>query len=116
MATTKTEQETIVRWDQEERVALLYTAYPAQARQWAKLGYPVEIYRRDHEGAPRSWEARVPLEAIRWRRMRDGQVVGRRRGRSFAVRARKLAGSDHRSHSGRAKGRVSSQPGSTPAN
>jgi hypothetical protein len=101
MATTKTEQETIIRWDQEERVALLYTAYPTQARQWAKLGYPVEIYGRSQAGGPRSWRARVPFEALRWRRMRDGQIETRPRGRSIAIRTRKLAGSDDRSLSGR---------------
>ena len=76
--TTKAEQETIIRWDQEEPVADLYTARQIQANQWIRLGYPVEVSDRDQEGNPRGWTANVPMEAIRFRKLRDGAVVKRR--------------------------------------
>ena len=84
--TTKAEQETIIRWDQEEPVADLYTAHQVQANKWIRLGYPVEVFGRDQEGIPRGWRAKVPVEAIRFRKVQDGQVVKRRghgKGRRF---------------------------------
>jgi hypothetical protein len=90
--TTKAEQETVVRWDQDERVLYLWTAYPAQARKWTRLGYPVKVHGRTRTGDPRSWEARAPVEALRFRRLEGGKVVSRRRGRSIASASRKLAG------------------------
>ena len=77
---TKTEQETIIRWDQEDPQADLYTAHPAQARRWEKLGYPVEVSDSDTSGKPRGWCYQVPKEAVRFRRVEDGQVVKRRTG------------------------------------
>jgi hypothetical protein len=47
------------------------------------------VYRRDQAGRPVSWAAEVPLDAIRWRRVEDGQVVkrqGHRKGRVFRPR------------------------------
>ena len=78
--TTRAEQETIIRWDQEDPTALLYTAHHVQARRWAKLGYPVEVSDRDRTGNPRGWEAQVPKETVRFRRLEDGAVVKRRTG------------------------------------
>jgi len=46
------EQETIVRWDREDRRVELYTLDAAQARQWARLGYDVRVVGRDPEGQP----------------------------------------------------------------
>lgn len=96
--TTKAEQETIIRWDQEEQVAHLYTAHQVQANQWIRLGYPVEVSDRDQEGNPRGWTAKVPVEAIRFRKVQDGQVVKRRghgKGRLFqAVEDDQLVGSE----------------------
>ena len=85
MSTTKAEQETILRWDQDERVLHLYTAYPAEARKWEGLGYAVELFSWNQAGEPRSWRAEAPLEAVRLRRLVDGQVVKRPRGLSFAL-------------------------------
>ena len=85
--TTKAEQETIIRWDQEEHVAWLYTAHPAQARRWERLGYPMEVSDRDQRGSPTGWGAKVPVEAIRFRKVRDGAVVKRRTGGGRQFRA-----------------------------
>ena len=79
--TTRAEQETIVQWDQEERVAHLYTAYAGQARRWSKLGYEVTVSHRDRHGAPTGWEATAETDAVRFRRVRDGKVIRRKGGR-----------------------------------
>jgi hypothetical protein len=100
---TKAEQETIVRWDQDERVMNLYTAYAADARKWARLGYPVEISSRTQAGEPRSWRAKVPLDALTFRKLTNGEVARRRRGRSFGLGVRKLATSDRGTRHGRPK-------------
>jgi hypothetical protein len=97
MAITKAEQETIIRYDQEKRVLHLYTAYAADARRWARLGYTVEVCDRTRAGTPRGWQAQAPFEAVRLRKLVDGQVVMRRRGRSFGFETRKLAGAEERS-------------------
>jgi len=41
--TTKAEQETVIRWDREDRTVQLYTADAAQARRWSQLGYVVRV-------------------------------------------------------------------------
>jgi len=84
----KSEQESIIRWDREERVAHLWTAYELEARRWKRLGYPVRVYSRTADGTPRTWAAEVPLDAIKWRQLRDGQVArrrGHRKGRLLGV-------------------------------
>jgi hypothetical protein len=91
MTTTKSEQETILRFDQDERMLHLFTAYPAEARKWTRLGYAVEICSRTSTGAPRGWRAQAPLDALRLRRLVDGQVMKRRRGRGFGPEPRKFA-------------------------
>ena len=83
---TKVEQETTIRWEQDERIAHLYTAHAAQAKRWERLGYPVCVSGRDQRSTPRSWTANVPVEAIRFKKVQDGAVVKRRghgKGRRF---------------------------------
>ena len=88
---------TIIRWDQEKRALNLYTAYPADAKKWERLGYPVETCGRTQAGGPRSWQAKAPLEPPRLLKLVEGKVVMHRRGRSFPLAQRKLAGAGHRS-------------------
>ena len=97
--TSKAEQETVIRWDQADPMADLYTAYPAEARRWAKLGYAVQVMDRDRAGHPRSWECRVPKEAIRFRKLCAGAVVKRRTGAGRQFRSIDGA-SEHRTASG----------------
>ncbi len=104
MTTTKAEQETILRWDQEERVLHLYTAYPAEARKWKRLGYAVEVCGRTPDGEPRGWQARASLEAVRLRKLVHGHVAVRRRGRSFGLPDRKLAAAELRPRPGGSRG------------
>lgn len=94
---TKAEQETIIRWDQEERIAHLWTAYEPDARRWEEAGYPVRVFDYAKDGTPRAWHAEVPVEAIRWRKVDDGGVVKRRghgKGRTFPARTDQLVVSD----------------------
>ena len=101
---TKAELETIIRWDQEDPDADLYTAHPTQARRWEKQGYAVEVCDRDPRGTPRGWRCRVPKEAVRFRRVKDGAVVKRRTG----------AGRRFCAIDGASEERTASQVGSTP--
>lgn len=85
---TRAEQETTIRWDQEDRTAELWTAYAPDARKWEKAGYTVWPYAFDRDGNPQSWAARVPCEAIRYRQVKDGRVAkrrGHRKGRLLGV-------------------------------
>jgi hypothetical protein len=94
---TKAELETLVRWDQEERIAHLWTAYEPDALKWVAAGYPVRVFRRDAEGRPVSWAAEVPVGAIRWRPVRDGQVVrkrGHRKGVVFTTGSDEMVASE----------------------
>jgi hypothetical protein len=88
---TKAEQETIIRWDQEERKVHLYTGYHAEARKWERAGYAVEVCDRTKTGEPRGWRSTAPVEALRLRKLDKGRVAARPRGRSFGTQRRRLA-------------------------
>jgi hypothetical protein len=93
MAITRAEQETIIRWDQERHIAVLFTSTPLEARKWSQLGYEVAVCGRTPAGEARGWRAEAPRDAVRLRKMEHGQLVRRRRGRSFV--SRKLAEATH---------------------
>ena len=116
MTTTKAEQETIIRYDQEERVLHLYTAFPPEARKWERLGYAVEVCGRTQAGEPRGWRAQAPLEALRLRKLVEGEVAKRRRGRGFGLGARKLAGAEPRTHRRRTPSQGQRGPAADAAN
>ena len=83
---TNAEKETIVRWDCENRVPVLYTADPRQATRWTKFGYQVTVIDRSRDGTPRSWSANGCPGCVRFRRLKDGAVVKRTTGgRNFPV-------------------------------
>jgi hypothetical protein len=65
---TRAEAETIIRWDRESDMALLYTADPSEARRWRALGYDVV------EAQTRGWQATVPISAIALLKLKSGQV------------------------------------------
>jgi hypothetical protein len=89
--TTKAEQETVIRWDREDRTVQFYTADAAQARRWAQLGYDVRVVGTDPEGRPHGWTAVGPEGCVRFRRVREGAVVKRVNGRqNLPVRQRVL--------------------------
>ena len=116
------EVETIIRWDQEERVAHLWTAYESGARRWERQGYSVRVYSRFVDGTPRSWSAKVSVDAIRWRRVAGGQILrrrGHRKGQVFRDRTDELVGSDEqrrgakRNRLGRSNSRLKSMNSSS---
>lgn len=65
---TKAEQETTVRWDEEERVVWACTTSPVVRRKWERLGYPVTVLGTARDGEARSWECRLPMHCIAFRR------------------------------------------------
>jgi hypothetical protein len=116
MMTTKAEQETILRWDQEERILHLYTAYAVEARRWKRLGYAVDVCGRSRTGEPLGWRATAPLEALRLRRLVDGKISRRPRGPGFALRSHKFAASEHPSGRREVRARIRRVRASKPAN
>jgi hypothetical protein len=74
---TKAEQETLYRYDEEERILRMWTANPAVARRWRRLGYDVRDLGHYPDRTTRSWQATGPVDALRLRPVRDGQVVRR---------------------------------------
>ena len=77
---SKAEKETVIRWDCEDPTPKFYTADPAQARRWSKLGYQVAVLDTDRKGAPRSWVADGAVGCVRFRRLEDGAIVKRTNG------------------------------------
>ena len=83
---TKGEQETVVRWDREDRRVTMWTADPTQARHWTRSGYAVAAVVGTTDGRTTGWRAVGPAGCIRFRRVRDGVVVKRGTGaRNLAV-------------------------------
>ena len=75
---TLSEQETVIRYDRDERVLHLYTSWLVDAQRWEKLGYPVEVMHRYGDGSPSGWRA-VPVACLRpLRRLVNGQIVKRK--------------------------------------
>ena len=74
---TRAEQETLVRWDEAQRVAHLCTTYPPMARRSQGRGYLVQVLSATRDGEPRSWAAVVPVACISSRHL----AAGRRRTR-----------------------------------
>ena len=88
---TRAEQETIARYDEEERLLHIYTANQAVARRLGKLGYTFEVAHLDRHGEPTGWEAEAPVEALRFRKLEGGTVAkrkGHRKGKLFGAQDR----------------------------
>ena len=49
---SRAERETVIRWDCEDRMPVMYTADPAQARRWTRLGYAVSVTDAARDGSP----------------------------------------------------------------
>ena len=67
MARSLEEQETIYRWDRQERMLWGWTANRSERARWHALGYPVT-----QEGA--GWRTRVPMEALALLPLKGGVV------------------------------------------
>lgn len=68
MSTSKAEQETIYRYDQEERRVHFWTAYEPDANMWRRKGYAVEVY-----GG--GWRTSGPMGCISVRTLVNGELV-----------------------------------------
>lgn len=70
---TKAEQETIVRWDEEDKRLDIYTASPRVAERLRKRGYDMQPIRRT-DGEATGWRCLAPENALTFRRIVDGIV------------------------------------------
>ena len=77
---THAEKEATIRWDCDDRIPVLYTADPAQARRWTRLGYAGRVMDAAPDGTPRSWSATGAVGCVRFRRVKDGIPVKRATG------------------------------------
>jgi hypothetical protein len=57
---TKAEQETLFRFDCEERVLWASTTTPWVARRWQRARVPLVVLSRYPDGTPATWEAKLP--------------------------------------------------------
>jgi hypothetical protein len=57
---TKAEQETLLRFDCDERVLSATTTTPSVARRWLRAKVPLVILSRYPDGTAATWEARLP--------------------------------------------------------
>ena len=77
MTRSREEQETIIRFDETDADAYLWTASPRQAKRWQRAGCVLKT-------EPCGWSTRVPKAAVsRMRRLVGGQVVKRKTGFSL---------------------------------
>ncbi len=75
MATrSKAEQETIIRWDEDEKIATVYTACERIMKRFTKLGWTFKVTSTS-EGQPSGWTAVGPANAVKLRRLADGTLV-----------------------------------------
>lgn len=78
MAITRAEKETTLRWDEEEMVLWACTASPGVEKKWKRLGWKPTIKDRDKSGKPWVWECKVPVRAITFRRLKNGELPKRK--------------------------------------
>jgi hypothetical protein len=67
MTRSLAEQETILRWDAEERIVWGWTANPSEVKRWRALGYVVTEQ-------PGGWKTQVPAEALALLPLKAGTV------------------------------------------
>ena len=72
---TRAEQETILRWDEDEQMVSLWSASPRTWRKAAKLGLiPVKVTQYRGEVTGHFYE--LPLSRLRWGLKRDSGRPG----------------------------------------
>ena len=79
MGLTRAEQETILRWDEDEKIVYVYSASPVTWRKMARLGvHPTK--QTTFQGNPSGKFYRVPFSGFRWGLKRQVVVGGAPRG------------------------------------
>jgi hypothetical protein len=86
------EQETIIRWDPEEKTVNLYSGHPATCRRIERT-FGLEPYRvfRFPDGTVTGKDYQMPLAEFRWGKKRRTALSEAERGR----RAERMAGTRH---------------------
>lgn len=88
MGQTRSEQETVIRWDEEDKLVHLWSASPVTWRKLARLGIrPTRETTR--EGQPAGKFYQVPLARFRWGIRSEGQRL--RAGNPEALRKARQA-------------------------
>ena len=80
---TRAEQETIIRWDEDEQVAHCYTCSPRILRLWTRKGYAIEPDPARDGG----FRTKLPFRMIRW-----GKPMSEAQRESSSRRARQQLG------------------------
>ena len=60
---SKAECETLIRFDETEELAYLYTATASVRREWESYGFPVQ-------GDKQGWRCRVPKDRVGYKPMK----------------------------------------------
>ena len=63
---SRAEQETVILWDEAERVVTIWSASPTVLRKLHRLGLMPTSESRRRDGALHGREYQVPLEGFRW--------------------------------------------------
>ncbi len=92
MGLTRSEQETVIRWDEDEQIVRVWSASPVTWRKMARLGVRTTTETSFPGGAPSGKFYVVPLEQFRWglkgRRVSQGNPDALRRAREARQQTR----------------------------
>jgi hypothetical protein len=81
MGLTRNEQETTIRWDEEEQIVHIWSASPKTWRKMARLGVP-PTRETSQAGKPSGRFYQVPESQFRWR-LKSLARAANRKGRPF---------------------------------
>jgi hypothetical protein len=76
MGQTRTEQETVIRWDEDDQEICVYSASPKTWRKCARLGLLPVTETRLRSGETSGKAYRVPVGQFRWGLKRKGSSRG----------------------------------------
>lgn len=68
---SRAEQETIIRWDEDEQVAWVFTSCERIMKRYTKLGWHFAVT-SICKGEPNGWTARGPAKYVKLRRLVNG--------------------------------------------
>jgi len=81
MGLMRAEQETTIRWDEEEQIVHIWSASPKTWRKMARLGVP-HTRETTQGGKPNGRFYQVPESQFRWR-LKSAARVAARQGKPF---------------------------------
>ena len=64
---SKMEAETVIRWDETDELAILWTASPKVRREWESYLFPVVAFPIAGAGTKAGWSTRVPKNRISYK-------------------------------------------------